>query len=479
MRAPFLLLLFAELAGFGIWSHRLGFYHDDWVFLENCVRGGSFWGAVGDFAEGGYWTRPLEILHFPLLYALGGLKPFPYHAVLLALDLAQAALFFTLLKRLLDAPRLALLAAILFILHPSRFATHVWMASSPQALALTLVLGSLVLFLKWMDSRSLRWLILSQALYLAGFLSYESGAFLPLFLFGGLAGRYLNAGLGWKRSLRDAAAALIPFGLSLAAGLAWQIFGAAALQGANPKSLSPSLVRGLKVFGAGFECLANRALHVCWKLAPGAWLEASWGLRLAWAACTAVIAGWLGRRPAAEGEDRAVRPAFAAAGAGFFAAYLPYAVSADYSPQVFGLMSRTNAAGALAGALALAAGLAAFADKVRPQRTALLVLVGAFTWANWGQARHWARSWEIQTDLLARLAPKADRLPKGSMIFVCAPRETGTAPVFDAHFSVSGALRLSSGRLDLSGEPACSVPPGRTGSVYRYPEDRLETGPSR
>ena len=476
MRAPFLLLFLAELAGFGIWAHRLGFYHDDWVFLEKCVRGAGFWGAVGDFAEGGYWSRPLEILHFPLLHALGGLKPFPYHAALLALDLAQASLFFVLLKRLLDAPRLALLAACFFVLHPSRFATHVWMASSPQALALALVMASMVLYLKWMDSRSLRWLFLSQALYLGGFLSYESGAFLPFMLFGGLAARYHRAGLGWKRSLRDAAAAMIPFGLTLAAGLAWQIFGASALQGANPKTLAPSLTRGLKVFGAGFECLTNRALHVCWKLAPTAWLEASWGLRLAWGACTVVIAGWLGGRPAAEGVGGAVRPALAAAAAGFFAAYLPYAVSADYSPQVFGLMSRTNAAGAFAGALALAAGLAAFADRVRLQRSVLLVLVGAFTWANWGQARQWTRSWEIQKDIMTRLAPKADRLPPGSMIFLCAPRETGTAPVFDAHFSVSGALRLSSGRLDLSGEPACEVPAGRRGWVYRYPEDVLEAG---
>ncbi|MBI5625500.1 MAG: hypothetical protein HY924_17105 [Elusimicrobia bacterium] len=454
-----LVLAGAVGLSFGIHAPLLGFYHDDWAFLELGLRAGGFWPAVREFASAGYLSRPVEIIQFPLFIRLGGLDASAYHGILLTLHYLSAALFFVLLRDLLGSARLALLAAALASIHPSSSIMRIWFASSPQTLAIALVLASLVVFQRSLDSRHKPSLFFSQALYLAGTLCYESPAFLPLLLAGGLAGKSWAQGHRLKDALLRSTLSLWPYGLSLALALVYQRFAGAALGQANPKTLGFSFSHAIKVFGAGLECLTNRAMHLCWKSVPGFWADSSMAAIGLWLAVAVIGALVLACKEDLRGIP--VRSALGAAVFGFIGAYLPYALSATYMPQVFGFMSRTNGVGALAGGLILALLASLLSKQPRIQRAFLGLVVLAFTLANWQINREYAKLWQDQQQLLSSVSRMSEVLPKGATILLDQSPRQGPA-LFAGHYDFSASLRLKTKRPDLSGDllGAPSAPQG-------------------
>ncbi|MBI4677488.1 MAG: hypothetical protein HY748_07895 [Elusimicrobia bacterium] len=446
---PVLVIIAAVALSFGVHAPSLGFYHDDWVFIELASRAGGFWGAVKAFASAGYLSRPVEILQFPSFFAVGGTDPLPYHLLMLSLEAAQGVLFFLLLDRLLGSRRLALTAAVLAAAHPSRSALHVWFASSPQTLALALALASLLVFERRAELRSAAAVLASQVLYLASVLCYESTAFLPLMLAGAHAGRAWAKG---PRALGPGArslAALWPYAASLALALLYQRFAASVLQESNPKTVGLSLAHAVKVFGAGLECLTNRVLHLVWTSIPGFWSESSAAAIIAWVAIAGSSVLLLAVKD--DLKSPAVRGAAGAAVMGFIGAYLPYALSASYVPQVFGFMSRTNGAGALAGGLLLALAAASLGSRPAVQGSFLGLLVLAFTLVHWQTGRQFARLRTAQEGLLASVAGAAAGLPHGAVVLLDLVPRDGPA-LFAGHFDFSAALRLKTGRPDLGGD---------------------------
>ncbi len=449
IRAVFLIAA-AELVAFGLLAPRLGFYSDDWTFLEKGFGGArGLAAAVSAFAAGGYWTRPVQILQFPSAIALGRLDPFPYQVLMVLGDAAAALLFFRLLDRLLGSRELASAAAVLALLYPNRAAAHFWFAASSQTVAIMLALASLLFFLGFVNRRSRAALLAGLALYVAAVLSYESVAFLPLLVGGAQVMRSRETGRDWGKALRDGMAPLWPYLAALLAAIALQAM-AAKMQGYNPKSAGLSLGHALKVFGAGFECLTNRTLHVCWKTLPAVMRESgpsSWGIWVGFSLGGAAALR-LGGIPA-----QVLRLAAGAAAGGFIGAYLPYALSSSYVPQVFGPLSRGNGVGALIGGLGLAAALAAAARKApRAAIGASALAVWAFTGADWGQARVWARVWEAERAILASVSPQARHLPRGSVVVLEETPRTDRPAAFNDHYDFAAALRLWAMRPDLQGE---------------------------
>ncbi|MFA6317475.1 MAG: hypothetical protein WC943_08650 [Elusimicrobiota bacterium] len=470
---PYLALAACVGLGFGFHAPLLGFYHDDWAFLELASNAGGLLPAMSAFASAGYLSRPVEILQFPLFFSLGGFDPGVYHGLILTLHFLGACLFFILLKDLLGSPRIALAAASLAALHPSPAILRVWFASSPQTLAIVMCLASLVVFQRHLAARRKRTLFSSQGLYLASILCYESTAFLPLVLAGGLAGRAWAQGRRPTEALPRSLAPLWPYGLSLALALVYQSFAVAALSQANPKTTAFAASHILKVFGAGFECLTNRVLHLCWKSAPSFWAESSVASLGLWVA-VGVGAG-LALRFGEDSRSPAFRAGLGAAVFGFIGAYLPYALSSSYVPQVFGFMSRTNGVGALAGGLGLALFASLFARRPVLQKTFLGLAFLAFFMADWHNGRQFAKLWKDQQELLSAMSRASTALPRGSAVLLDpAPRE-GPA-LFAGHYDLSAALRFTTARKDLYADlvGSASAPSGKGVFVYSEKTGLLE-----
>ena len=445
-----LILLFVEGLSYGIFAGGLGFYHDDWFLLELASQGGGFWGAVRTFARTAtFWTRPIEMLQLPAFYALGGLHPLVYQLLLLGLETLEGLLFFVLLKKLTKNAELALLAAALALMCPNRAVTHVWFANSGQTVALVLALAGLILALDWIETRRLGRLGGAMACYLASVLTYESAAFMPLMLAGGLLVRAVHSGRTVRAAALETARDLSPFAAALALALGWQRVGVKVLfGGSNPKAMGLSAAHVLKAFGAGFECVANRILDICSKSARPAFAEMSWTSILLWALFASAASFLLRPRKTAEGA--VLKTALAAALGGFLGAYAPYAASAAYMPQIYGMMSRTNGSGALVAGLLFATGIYALKDS-RAKAALLAAVVGAFTWTNWHIEGQWARAWSVQKEILAQAAPQSAGLPQGATVILKAPHFVGDAVVFDASWDFPPALRLAARRPDLNG----------------------------
>jgi hypothetical protein len=462
---------------YGIFSFQLGFYLDDWVFLEAAARGRGLWGSAQALARGCLlWTRPLEIGQFALLYAFGGHQPAFAHVLIALLAAAEAVLLFRFWESLLGRRELALTAACLTVLAPNRTVLHVWPAASPALAAQVLMLAGLLVHLRWLKQGGRTRILTTMAFYLASFLCYEATAFMPILLAVPAFRKARQAASRPVWALAQAAYAFLPFAVALAAALAWQWHGAAALlHQSNPKSqgLALSLGHVLRAYGAGAECVTNRLLHICWRSLGPAWRELPL-LALAGLVAAAAVLAWL----LAAGKQEALEPVsaessglavWATVACGFIAAYAPYALSGSYMPQIYGVMSRTNCTGAWVAGLGLAAGLAAL--RRGPRRLVLGGLIMVFTMTTWLQDRRWAQAWGVEQKILAKIGPVAASLPSGARVTLTdAPHFVGEAVVFDAGYDFDAALRLVTGRPDLSGE----IEPAARGAYrYSYSRDAL------
>lgn len=469
---PFLLLVAAECLSFAPFIHHRGFYADDWIFLHNGFASEGIWDAMSRLAQGGFWARPVEILHYPLFYSLGLDHPLAAQALLLLLKVAEGWLLFKLLERLLGRSELALWAALLALVFPNRSATHLWFANSPQGVSLVLGLAALLLHESWLRTRDRRRLAGGLACYLVALLNYESIAFAPLGLGAALAARETAAGLPWRKACLRAARDLLPLGACLGAGLLWMWGGAALLSGqANPKPLQLSLASVLEVYAAGLACLTTRPLMLCvttartaarYLPAPGIFLWAAGILGVAHAAVGAKAT------PGDKSGPMKIAAAFAAAI--FIGAYAPYGLSRHgYLPDVGGIMDRINGVGAWSAGLGLAA-LLALLPSAGLRRAALALLLGAFTWTNAFTSLQWAVAWETQRAVLAGVSRRARELPASAMVILAgAPLRIGGAPIFTESWDFDYALKLVSGRADLSGRVA--------GARLRFEKDCVAEAP--
>jgi len=455
MIAALLVLAFIEWGCYGPFLFKLGFYSDDWTLLEWATRAGGFGPAVRAYAKTGeFWSRPVELLHFPLLFAVGGVHPAVHHAILLCLETVGAWLFFLLLERLTGSRPLALLAAGLALLYPTHPATTHWLANSPQLVAIILALGSLLLHLRWIETRDRRLLALAMLCYCVSLLEYESCAFLSLLT----AGALLADGTDWRRVFRW----FWPYAAAFVAVQAWQWRGVPLLLGAaNPKRVHLSLLHAALSYRTATAGMTYKTLRLAARSAPRVAASAGRGYWPFWWLFTSMTAWMLlpEAHDTGASRGRALRRAAGATAGGAFGAVLPYALSGTYMPNIYGTDSRTSAVLSLAAALALSSAVAAAAwsPKLSLRRcglTACVLFVGAFAWTDAQIAGAWARSWTLQRAVLKLAAREAAALPRGATLLLAGVPShlndrVSEAVVFDAAYDITSALRLTSGRDDL------------------------------
>ncbi|MEK7858247.1 MAG: hypothetical protein AAB320_03815 [Elusimicrobiota bacterium] len=457
-----LLLLIVEIVGFGVYARQLGFYHDDWPLLEQMSSAPGYWARVKMQTATAAVFRLPQILVWPLVYAGAGSAPLPHHLVAMALDWLGAVALYLLLCRLLGRPRLALAAAAFAILHPSHPATHHWWVNaSCQPPAQALALASLILFTFWLEARARAWLAAAAAAYLLSLLWYESSAFLPLMLAPAILEQARRDGLRWGAAAARTARALAPLAAPLAAALAIQSYVLPLLSGVpHPKGVTLSPAWTATVLRSGLESLTLETFKLCRITMRPAFAFFTDAQSILWALFTFAVAAALARKDSKDRPTTLGRATWVAL-ATFLGAYAPYALSGAYEPQIVGIMSRTNGAGALAGALLLAAlieGLSesAWAARLIPRRplgAALTAMViGAFTWTDWYIAHLWAEAWTVQNLIVAGIDTRKAALPPDAFVLLKAPEHLNGAPLFSAAWDFSSALRLKTGRKDLTGD---------------------------
>ncbi|HXE90440.1 MAG TPA: tetratricopeptide repeat protein [Terriglobales bacterium] len=131
----------------------------------------SLWSEVG--AKGGFY-RPLFKTWLVVNYQLWGTNVAGWHAANLICHLLAVALAYALVLRLTRARSIAALAALIFGIHPSRIESVVWISGIADPLMSVFLLGGLLAYLEYVETRRGSWLASAALLLVAALLSKET-----------------------------------------------------------------------------------------------------------------------------------------------------------------------------------------------------------------------------------------------------------------------------------------------------------------
>lgn len=177
-----LLLLLAVVAAVYANSLRNEFLFDDLeTIVELQAPGGSGpFGPLLGLLSGRGAYRPIRSASYALDYAVSGLEPWGYHLVNIALHAGSAVLVFLIARGLFDRVPAALLAALVFAVHPIQTDAVTYLSGRRDVLSGLFVLGGFYAFLRYRGTGRPAFLALAILLYPLAFLSKESGIILPL-----------------------------------------------------------------------------------------------------------------------------------------------------------------------------------------------------------------------------------------------------------------------------------------------------------
>lgn len=480
------------LVTFGPNAGKLGFYLDDWVFLEHMLSGSSWWERVRQLAGTNYAFRPLSLILYPTLYQIGGSNPAPYQYCMIVWEWALAVGFYLYLRRWLGRERLALTAAAFALMVPICPAAHHWITNMSQRVALVLTFVSLLAHLDWMESRRSTALAATIAAFAGSLLFYESGMFLPAMQAAGLFIWLTSRGSPPRQALRriliDVA---LPFGAAFAAVGCCRLLYHAISHAELPVRLGLHPAWTWITYREALDCMGPSLMRLAVKCVKFSHEAFSSGLLIAAVFFALCAAYELGRQRRGEAERFSeFRTAAALLVVGFLAAYAPNALSGAYEPQNVGILSRTNAVGALMEAMGLAIGLEiivlaggryGWPKLGQAARVGLIALsVWSFTLTNWFIAQCWMSSWVLEQEIVARAAAWVQHFPSAKIILLQnAPAQYNGAEVFSEHWGFDAALRIATGRKDIRGavvKPNMPLPakPGEEVFVYDFADNQLK-----
>jgi Flp pilus assembly protein TadD len=124
--------------------------------------------------------RPLRTASHAIEYALFGLNPAGFRAVNIALHVLNGTLLFFLFRALLRNPRPALLAAIVFAIHPIQTESVAYISGRRDLLFALFYLLGFACYVRYRETDRLRYLFLAGFAYLLSLLSKEMAISLPL-----------------------------------------------------------------------------------------------------------------------------------------------------------------------------------------------------------------------------------------------------------------------------------------------------------
>ncbi|MDD5301941.1 MAG: hypothetical protein PHS14_02445 [Elusimicrobia bacterium] len=408
----------------------LGFAHDDWVLLHHMAPETSMKGRMSALvsSSSAIVFRPAEIPYFAFLDTAFGVAPLGWQCVALALQVALAGSFMSLLMKQGKGRAVSLTAAFLLLGWPAKDATAFWPIASVCAASAALTLTALNLhwnFVRlggaWRRAGSAACLIGALGLYDQPVLLFPMWLVVPA---EGEEKARRASGFYWAAAAAIACASyqrlLVPWLFSIP----------------HNKEMSMSLAHGAWVYLAGANANAGPRLLAFSVKAAARTIVSQPALAL-----SAVALVWASRRGRAEGDE--FSPRLIVWGGAFIAlGYLPLVFS-SYSPGPLDHMNRLN----LLPAVGIVAVLSGLSGLERKMGAALAVAAGAALLAHANFAGIWAESYRRQLAVKEALIAGAPRLKDASGLLLRLPERyvAGKAPVFDAHWDISAALALWTG----------------------------------
>jgi protein O-mannosyl-transferase len=188
-----------------------------WRFVPQYFRG-QVWQYLYPDASASYY-RPLNVLWFRINDALFGLHPAGWHVLAILLHVVATYLAYCVARRLTatpagtptgsptatltgrltgrpsggptssptssltGSPLVALLAALLFGVHPMRHEVVAWVSGTTESLWSVLFFSAFLAYLRSRENRRILWMGLSCALFSAALLSKETAMVLPIVVF--------------------------------------------------------------------------------------------------------------------------------------------------------------------------------------------------------------------------------------------------------------------------------------------------------
>ena len=107
---------------------------------------------------------PLTFLSYQVQVALFGMQPWAFHAVNLLLHMGSTVLVALLVLRLTRRPAAAIVAALVFCLHPLQVEAVLWASARKDVLSTLLSLSTILLYLRYRDDESRRGLLIACAI---------------------------------------------------------------------------------------------------------------------------------------------------------------------------------------------------------------------------------------------------------------------------------------------------------------------------
>jgi Flp pilus assembly protein TadD len=183
---PVFAVVLLSLLGSAIYANSLGngFVFDDLgLVVQNPqireIR--QLPGILGLVGRAAY--RPLRTASYAIDYHFFGLNPAGYHAINILIHIVNGSLVFFTLRALLNRPRPALLAAILFIVHPVQTDSVTYISGRRDLIFTLFYLIGFYAFVRYRGTRRARYLLFAGASYLLSLLSKEMAITLPLLCF--------------------------------------------------------------------------------------------------------------------------------------------------------------------------------------------------------------------------------------------------------------------------------------------------------
>ena len=490
----FLCLALVELLTFLPILSRVGYYLDDYAtvaFLHFAPHDSIVSTLYSYFInDGRVLIRPVEVLHYGLIYLLFGEGSFPFHLVNVGFEILAAFLFYLVLKRLIGSPTVALASALFFLLHPGHDSSHYWVICSSLSLSMLLFLTSFWTALKAFDSNSpgLRclWQALSFCAFTLGLFNYETILPLCATTIMSVFALQLKQSEGplFQRLRQAFAACLMPI-VSALLGVGLLIsflkFGVPYFgKGYDHAAvLDPALM--FKTIMAGLQInLSPEPLQFFYKQAQFCLLEFSSSEKWRLAGAVAVMllgvcALAVGSKPDSalqmnKDERASVLSPAELLFVGFLsvlASYTIFGLSHDHFPTLVTLVNRINGGANFAVSMMFSALMLLLLRSLvlitcAPRQVAsgkrAAIAVAAFSLVNaaicsfllladWGMAKPWMVSWQTQRHIQQKLKEALPLLPAdASLLLINCPRYVMWAPVFDGVWDFQNLLRLTSNR---------------------------------
>lgn len=156
-------------------------------------------GVIPALQESTPYYRPLLTVSLIPEAIIGGSLPFFYHLANVIIHIVAVCLVYTLFTKLKYAKRIALLLALIFLVHPALTQAVAWIPGRTDSLLAVFILASFNYFLGFVDEREQGQVVWSVLFFMLALFTKENAIVLPALCIGylWLRGALTRTALGW------------------------------------------------------------------------------------------------------------------------------------------------------------------------------------------------------------------------------------------------------------------------------------------